>query len=67
MPTVSAPIAALVFRGRACVLRRRALRAPAVEKRLIAQGADAVPGTPRELDEHVRSARASRSSGRRSA
>jgi hypothetical protein len=40
------------------VLRRRALRAPAVEQRLIAHGADAVPGTPREPDGHVRSERA---------
>jgi tripartite-type tricarboxylate transporter receptor subunit TctC len=35
-----------------------ALRSPAVEKRLIAQGADAASGTPQQLDEHVRAERA---------
>jgi tripartite-type tricarboxylate transporter receptor subunit TctC len=34
------------------------LRAPAVEKRLVAQGVDPAPGSPRELDDYVRSERA---------
>ena len=35
-----------------------ALRAPAVEKRLVAQGVDPDPGSPRQLDDYVRSERA---------
>jgi tripartite-type tricarboxylate transporter receptor subunit TctC len=35
-----------------------ALRSPAVEKRLVAQGVDPEPSTPRQLDEYVRAERA---------
>jgi tripartite-type tricarboxylate transporter receptor subunit TctC len=35
-----------------------ALRSPPVEKRLIAQGVDPEPGTPRQLDDYIKSERA---------
>ena len=35
-----------------------ALRSPAVQKRLIAQGADPEPGTPGQLDDHIKAERA---------